>query len=154
MNTLGFACIAVGVIVFALVSKRLESTVITPPMIFTVFGLVIGETVFGVAKLDFGHGFIHGLAEITLILVLFSDAARIDLRQLRKDHNLPVRMLLVGMPLTIALGILAAASSLPMRSSSSSGASTTFSSVSFTTTSRTSRPCSSAMAFTLGMKDE
>ena len=108
MDTLGFAVIATGVILFGLVSKRLESTVITPPMVFTVFGLIIGEAVFGVADLDFGHGFIHGLAELTLILVLFSDAARIDVRQLRKDHNLPVRMLLVGMPLTIALGILAA----------------------------------------------
>lgn len=107
MDTLGFACVAMGVIVFALVSRRLENTVITPPMVFTVFGLVIGEAVLGIAKLDFGHGFIHGLAELTLILVLFSDAARIDVRQLRKDHNLPVRMLVAGMPLTIALGIFA-----------------------------------------------
>lgn len=61
MDTLGFACVAIGVIVFALVSRRLENTVITPPMVFTVFGLVIGEAVFGIAKLDFGHGFIHGL---------------------------------------------------------------------------------------------
>ncbi len=91
MDTFGFAVIATGVIFFGLVSKRLESTVITPPMVFTVFGLIIGNAVFGVADLDFGHGFIHGLAELTLILVLFSDAARIDVRQLRKDHNLPVR---------------------------------------------------------------
>ena len=108
MDTFGFAVIATGVILFALVSKRLESTVITPPMVFTVFGLIVGEAVFGVADLDFGHGFIHGLAELTLILVLFSDAARIDVRQLRKDHNLPVRMLLIGMPLTIAAGTLIA----------------------------------------------
>jgi NhaP-type Na+/H+ or K+/H+ antiporter len=108
MDTLGFAVIATGVILFGLVSKRLESTVITPPMVFTVFGLIIGEAVFGVADLDFGHGFIHGLAELTLILVLFSDAARIDVRQLRKDHNLPVRLLLIGMPLTIAAGTLVA----------------------------------------------
>ncbi len=113
MDTLGFAYVAVGVILFALVSRRLENTVVTPPMVFTVFGLVIGEAVFGVAKLDFGHGFIHGLAELTLILVLFSDAARIDLRLLRKDHNLPVRMLLLGMPLTLALG-LAVALMLPL----------------------------------------
>jgi NhaP-type Na+/H+ or K+/H+ antiporter len=41
-----------------------------------------------------------------LILVLFSDAARIDLRQLRRDHDLPVRMLLIGMPLVIVVGTL------------------------------------------------
>ena len=108
MDTHGFALIAAGVILFGLVSKKLEGTIITAPMVFTAFGLLIGEAVFGLADLDFGHGFIHGLAELTLILVLFSDAARIDVRQLRKDHNLPVRMLLIGMPLTIAIGTLIA----------------------------------------------
>jgi NhaP-type Na+/H+ or K+/H+ antiporter len=51
---------------------------------------------------------LHLLAEVTLILVLFSDAANIDLAQLRRDHNLPIRMLLIGMPLTIALGAMVA----------------------------------------------
>jgi NhaP-type Na+/H+ or K+/H+ antiporter len=44
------------------------------------------------------------IAELTLILVLFSDAARINLTQLRRDHNLPLRMLLIGLPLTMAGG--------------------------------------------------
>ena len=104
MDSYGFAVIATGVILFGLVSKRLEGTMLTAPMVFVAFGLVTGEAVFGAAKLEFGHEFIRGLAEITLILVLFSDASRIDLKQLRRDHNLPVRTLLVGMPLTIVLG--------------------------------------------------
>ena len=108
MDTQGFALIAAGVVLFGLVSKKIEGTIITGPMVFAVFGLLIGETVFGLADLDFGHGFVHGLAEVTLILVLFSDAARIDLRLLRRDHNLPVRMLLIGMPLTIVAGTLVA----------------------------------------------
>ena len=108
MNTLGFAVIAAGVILFALVSRRLENTVITPPLVFVAFGLVIGEAGLGLADLEFGHGFIHGLAELTLILVLFSDAARIDLSALRRSHNLPARMLLIGMPMTIVLGAVAA----------------------------------------------
>ena len=108
MNTLGFAAIAAGIIIYALFAKRLENTVITPPLVFAVFGLVIGDTVLGWADLKFENTFIHGLAEITLILVLFSDAARIDLSLLRKDHNLPQRMLLIGMPLTILFGTIAA----------------------------------------------
>ena len=106
MDTQGLAVIAAGVILFGLVSRRVEGTIVTAPMIFAAFGLLIGDAVFGLAHLDFGHGFIHGLAEVTLILVLFSDAARIDLKQLRRDHDLPVRMLLIGMPLTIVLGTL------------------------------------------------
>lgn len=108
MNTLGFAAIATGIIFFALFAKRLENTVITPPLVFAAFGLVIGDTVLGWADLKFENSFIHGLAEITLILVLFSDAARIDLSLLRKDHNLPLRMLLIGMPLIILFGTIAA----------------------------------------------
>lgn len=106
MNTFGFVVIATGVVLYGLVSKRLERTVITAPIVFAGFGLLIGEAGLGLADLDFGHGFVHGLAEATLILVLFSDAARIDLRQLRRDHNLPVRMLLIGMPLAIVAGTL------------------------------------------------
>ncbi len=53
----------------------------------------------GIANVDPGHGAIHVIAELTLILVLFSDAARINLAQLRRDHNLPLRMPLIGLPL-------------------------------------------------------
>ena len=106
MDTHGFAIIAAGLFLFGLVSKRLATTIITAPMVFAAFGLLIGPAVFGLARLDFDHKFVHGIAEVTLILVLFSDAARIDLRLLRRDHNLPVRMLLIGMPLTIVLGTL------------------------------------------------
>ena len=108
VDTLGFAVIAGGVVLFSLISRRLQATVITAPMVFAAFGLVIGHAGLGLADLDVGHGFIHGLAELTLVLVLFSDAARIDLRQVRRDHNLPVRLLLLGMPLTIAAGAAAA----------------------------------------------
>ncbi len=113
MDTEAFVIVAVGLILFGLVSKRLESSVLTGPMLFAGLGLVIGSAVLDIADFDIGHGFIHLLAEVTLILVLFSDAARIDLRVVRRDHGLPVRMLLIGMPLTIAFG-LAVALGLPL----------------------------------------
>lgn len=106
MDTQAFAIIAAGVVLFGVVSRRLEASPLTGPMIFAAFGLLIGGAVLGVADLDFGHGFVHGLAEVTLVLVLFSDAARIDLRVVRRDHDLPVRMLLIGMPLIIVCGTL------------------------------------------------
>lgn len=108
MSGFAFAVIAGGVVLFALLSKRLEGGIVTAPMAFTAFGLMIGQAGFGWAEIDFDHGLVHGLAEATLILVLFSDAARIDLRNLRRDHDLPVRMLLIGMPLTIAAGLVVA----------------------------------------------
>lgn len=108
MDSLGFAVIAIGVILFSLVSRRLRDSVITGPMVFAAFGLLIGQGGLSLVDLDLGHGFIHGLAELTLVLVLFSDATRIDLRQVKRDHNLPLRLLLFGMPMTIILGTVLA----------------------------------------------
>ena len=106
MDTLTFTVIAVGVVLYSLVSRRLETSPLTGPMVFTAFGLVIGPFL-GITDLDFDHGAIHTLAEVTLVLVLFTDAARIDLRKVRRDHNLPVRMLSIGMPLIIVAGTAA-----------------------------------------------
>ena len=108
MISAGFVIIALGVIAFTLVSKRLETTIVTPAIVFTVFGLLIGEAGLGIVDLGFGHTFVHTLAEITLVLVLFSDAARIELAGLKADHILPFRMLMVGMPVVIILGTIIA----------------------------------------------
>jgi sodium/hydrogen antiporter len=53
------------------------------------------------------------LAEATLALVLFSDAARIDLRALRDGYALPARLLAIGLPLTIVAGTAVALIVLP-----------------------------------------
>jgi len=108
MDHLSLLMITVALVAFGLISKRLDGSSITGPMLFAVLGLLFGPTVFGLIELPITNDALHLLAEITLILVLFSDAANIDLGQLRRDHNLPVRMLLVGVPLTILLGALAA----------------------------------------------
>jgi NhaP-type Na+/H+ or K+/H+ antiporter len=69
-----------------------------------------------VAEVDPGHSAIHFIAEATLILVLFADSARIDLKQVRRDHSIPVRMLLIGLPLTIAAGTIIAVLLFPSAS--------------------------------------
>lgn len=104
----GLVAIGLAVLGYCLVSGRLANSVVTPPMVFTVFGLAIGAAGLDLININVSHGAIHTLAEITLALVLFADAARIDLRLLWRDHNIPARMLAVGMPLTIALGTLVA----------------------------------------------
>ena len=81
-------------------------------MIFAGCGMLISLFWKGLLG-DMSHGLVHTLAELTLILVLFSDAARIDFGILRRDHNLPLRMLFLGMPLTIILGALIALGLFP-----------------------------------------
>ncbi len=109
MELLSLAIIAGGLLLYSLVSGRLQGTILTAPLIFIVFGYTLGPGGFNLAAVDVGHSAIHVIAEFTLILVLFTDAARIDLNRVRKDHDLPVRMLLIGLPLTIVAGTFIAA---------------------------------------------
>ena len=104
MHETEFLIIAGLFLAFGLISRRIQGSVLTGPMLFAGLGLVLGPAVLGLVNIEITNSVLHTLAEITLVLVLFSDAASIDLRQLRRDHNLPLRMLLIGMPLTIAFG--------------------------------------------------
>jgi len=98
---------------YALVSGRLGGTVLTAPLLFVAFGFMAGSGGFAFARIDVEHSAIHVIAELTLILVLFTDAARIDVDRVRQDHNLPIRMLLIGLPLAIAAGMFVAAMLFP-----------------------------------------
>lgn len=103
------AIIAVAVFGYALVSERLSMRPVTAPMVFTAVGFLIGSYGFGlIEQADLSVGAIGILAEATLVLLLFTDAIRIDLRRLRETAQLPVRLLLVGLPLTLAAGTIVA----------------------------------------------
>ena len=47
---------------------------------------------------------VHALAEVTLALLLFADAARVNPKDLRHSTGLPIRLLAIGLPLTFAVG--------------------------------------------------
>lgn len=104
MELLDIGIVALGIVAFSLVSGRLASTPVTAPMVFVIFGLVVGPNVLGVVDITIENQFVRVLAELTLVLLLFTDAARIDMRNLREHHGMPIRMLAIGMPLTIVLG--------------------------------------------------
>ncbi len=108
MNVTAILTITLALIAYGLISRKLDGSILTGPLLFSFFGLIAGPAALGLIPLQISNEAVHLLAEVTLILVLFSDAANIDLAQLRRDHDLPVRMLLVGMPLTIILGAVAA----------------------------------------------
>jgi len=94
--------IAVGVIAISLVSSRLGRYAVTMPMVFVVLGVVTDW--FGVASLALEIEGVVVLGEVTLAVILFSDAVRIDLRSLRHTLQLPARLLGIGLPLSILLG--------------------------------------------------
>ncbi len=96
--------LAVAVFGFALVSERLSMSPITAPMVFTTIGLIVGPAGLDWFDLELGSEAVTILVEATLVLVLFTDAVRIDLRALRRESWLPTRLLGVGLPLTVLAG--------------------------------------------------
>lgn len=95
------------VFLYSLVSRRLERTVATAPIVFTVAGMLTFLTLPGLGmELDREDRLL--IAEVALVMLLFTDATRIDLRVLRGNRNLPVRLLSTGMLLTILLGAIGA----------------------------------------------
>lgn len=96
--------VAVLIVMYSVVSRRLNDLSITGPFVFVAAGILLGRGGFGVLGGEFDQGAIEVLAEITLVLLLFTDATRIDLRALRSQIQLPARLLSVGLPLTVALG--------------------------------------------------
>lgn len=108
MGSLGFVVVLSAVIAFALVSASAERRAVSAPMAFVLLGLAVGGAGLRLIDFEIEHGFVHGLAEVTLVLVLFSDASRIDLGLLRREHDLPIRLLTIGLPLTIVAGAVAA----------------------------------------------
>lgn len=108
--------VALCVFVFGLMSRRIESSPLTAPMLFSTIGLLAGPMCFGWIDLRIDGATTHVIIEVTLVLVLFTDASRIRMRELRQGYQLPVRLLLIGMPLTIGAGVLLAQPFFPSMS--------------------------------------
>ena len=98
------AILAVFIFLYSLSSGFLERTPINGALVFTAFGLVFGPFGLDILKLDIGTEELRTLAELTLALVLFTDASSANLKVLKKNFHIPQRLLLIGLPMTILLG--------------------------------------------------
>ena len=106
------AVLALVLLAFGAVSRLAERSIVSAPMVFVALGYAVSGRGLGLLECDHA-AVIHGLAEITLMLVLFADAVRIDLSALRRERSLPLRLLGIGMPLTLLLGAGVAALLFP-----------------------------------------
>lgn len=102
------AVVALFILGFGLVSTWMHTTIFTPPMVYVAFGMLISTDVLNIIELSPEDELVRTLAEITLALVLFTDASRIDLMLMRRQYHLSMRMLGIGLPMTIILGGLVA----------------------------------------------
>jgi sodium/hydrogen antiporter len=103
------------VLVYALTGRRLERIGVTAAMVFVTVGVLVGSTGFGLVVVDpHAHWFLV-VAEVTLSLLLFSDAARLRLREVGGDLGPDLRLLGIGLPLTVITGTVLVVAVFPER---------------------------------------
>ena len=108
MSVADLAIVAALVFGWGTLSARLERFDVTAPIVFVLAGLLLTHGPLAVLGFTPSDELIKTLAEFTLALVLFSDASRVGLHELRADSGLYLRLLGVALPLTIALGTVLA----------------------------------------------
>ncbi|TCM40396.1 sodium:proton antiporter [Kribbella sp. VKM Ac-2568] len=109
MTEATFAVLTLLILVWAVTSGLLARRNITGPLVFAVAGYALGNPDWGPLSVDVEAPSVHLIAELALALLLFSDAARVNLSRLKRDIRLPGRLLAIGLPLSLVLGSLLAA---------------------------------------------
>jgi NhaP-type Na+/H+ or K+/H+ antiporter len=93
------------IFIYSVLAGGLARTPISGAIVFCIFGWLIGPLVFDLFDVGIEAESLRTLAELTLALVLFSDAAKVDLTVLKRSIEVPRRLLLVALPLTILMGV-------------------------------------------------
>ena len=103
------AVLALFIFCYSLVAGRVERAAASGPIVFVVAGLLMGPLGLGWFDGSVSNTELRVLADLTLALILFIDAANADLAILKRQFRIPSRMLLFGLPGVIFLGTLTAA---------------------------------------------
>ena len=98
---------------YSVISRPLERRSLTPQIVMLGIGLLVGIAIRDSPDVAFDVGLLHVAGEVALILALTVDAARIDVAALRGTASLPIRLLGIGLPLTILAGAVAASLIFP-----------------------------------------
>ncbi|WP_120337333.1 cation:proton antiporter [Cryobacterium soli] len=94
------------IVLWSALSKPLDGRGVTSALFLTVAGFLVGSSALGWLDITVESEVAQRVAELALVLLLFSDATRLDLRALRRQLGWPSRLLLIGLPLTLAAGVL------------------------------------------------
>lgn len=90
---------------YSMIASRLERTPINGAVVYVAVGMLLGPQGLGLVDLNADGEGIKRVAEFTLALCLFTDSSNANLTVLRRIEAIPIRLLLIGLPLTIALGL-------------------------------------------------
>ena len=92
----------------ALVAGLARRSFLSLAAVFVLAGFALGQGGLEVLDFDPRSGFVHDLAVIALIVILFRDGLEVEAEMLQKAWHLPFRKLALAMPITGALVALAA----------------------------------------------
>jgi sodium/hydrogen antiporter len=104
-----FAVLALLVLGWAVTSSVLSRVNISGPLLFTAAGYLLANPDWGPLSVEYEAPSIHVIAELTLALLLFADASRVSIAEVKRDARFPARLLGLGLPLSVVLGSLLAA---------------------------------------------
>ncbi len=107
MDATSASIILATVFLWGVISTRAERVLLSAPIVFVAVGFLLVEAM-DLLHVEAEHEAVKLVAEITLVWLLFADAAKVDLIKVRRDMGWYVRLLGVGLPLTVALGTLTA----------------------------------------------
>jgi NhaP-type Na+/H+ or K+/H+ antiporter len=110
MTSFGTATIVLGVLLMAgaLVSGLARRSFLSLTALFVLAGFALGEGGFEVLQFDPQSGFVEDLALCALILILFRDGLEVEAEMLQREWRLPLRKLVLAMPITAGIVALAA----------------------------------------------
>jgi sodium/hydrogen antiporter len=109
----GLAIAAAVVVLYGALAVWLGRWSVSMPMTFVAVGYLLGPGGVGLLIVAPKAESLRGITELTLALLLFADASTLHLRQVREDALLPMRLLSIGLLLTIGLGTVVALGLLP-----------------------------------------
>ena len=104
---IGLITVALIIVIYGALSGLLDKRGVTSAMVFVMAGLVVGTAGLNLVNIQVETSGAEQLCNLALVFLLFSDSTRIDLVGLRHNLGWPVRLLLIGLPLTIVTGVLA-----------------------------------------------
>ena len=108
LTLIGAIIFSIVLFVYSLLSRRIDRSIVTAPLLFVAIGMLVSPEGFDIFPLSPDNALLLVFAEIALVLILFSDAARIDFHKLKGNRSIPSRLLGIGLPLTIFFGAVIA----------------------------------------------
>ncbi len=108
MGSIDLLVIILVILLIAGISRRIQTTILTVPMLCMVLGLLAGLVFPDFISLSYNDRLVEIIAKITLVMLLATDSSRISVKSLYRFHDLPMRLLFIGLPLTMVLGTILA----------------------------------------------